>query len=55
MKTPTGHHRVRLAPYLFIAPNILVVLTFAFYPLVYNLVLELPGLEPGRLAVHRAG
>jgi len=40
MKTPAGLRRRKLAPYLFVAPNILLVLTFAFYPLVYNVVLS---------------
>ena len=34
------HRRTSLAPYLFIAPNILLVLIFAFYPLAYNLILS---------------
>ncbi len=40
MKTRPDHPRRKLAPYLFVAPNILLVLTFAFYPLLYNVVLS---------------
>jgi ABC-type sugar transport system permease subunit len=40
MATSTYRRRANWVPYLFIAPNILLVLIFSFYPLVYNFILS---------------